>query len=121
MATLDLSDAFDPSFLTDVLVKRPSLQLSPSGIYEEVGFSVWGMRAVVLPQSTQPTHSEVNDLTTGGLELYVMQGIEPKMQLKPADTIIWSGEEYRIDLMEDYGHYGQGFYRVICTKIFIQR
>lgn len=121
MATLDLSDAFDSSFLTDVLVKRPALQLSPSGEYEEAGFSVWGMRAVVIPQSSQPTHSEVNDLTTGGLELYVMYGVEPKMQLEPADFIIWCGEEYRIDLMEDYGNYGQGFYHVVCTKTFIQR
>ena len=121
MATLDLSDAFDSSFLTDVLVKRPALQLSPSGEYEEAGFSVWGMRAVVIPQSSQPTHSEVNDLTTGGLELYVMCGVEPKMQLEPADFIIWCGEEYRIDLMEDYGNYGQGFYHVVCTKTFTQR
>lgn len=114
MASLDVSDAFDPSFYTTVLLKQQRTALDSEGVYYEIGFSVIGIKAVVIPGAKAPTGAETNNYITGSITVYTKFPLSAPTPTEPPAYIIYQNQEYRISTVSDFGIYGAGFYTAIC-------
>lgn len=114
MALLDLSDAFDASFLERVLLKQTNRRLDDKGEWVEVGFSVIAIDAVVLPFTSEVTGSEMNTYLNEAIRVYSTSPLMHQSSDEFGYSILYNNKEYRIDSVEDYQHFGAGFSVATC-------
>ena len=113
MASLDVSDAFDSSFLDTVWVKQSKLGVGPDGKWEEQGFSVVAIPAVVLPLSREPTATDPNAYIVDSIEVYS----KSPLLTSEATYVLHNNAEYRVDSVADYTNVVAGFKRAVCRLV----
>ncbi len=117
MPTLDVSEAFDPSFYDTFIVIRKSQGVSIKGRAEHTEKHL-NAQGVVMAASP-------NDMLRVPESAYMNKGISIVTQTKlqgpspgyAADELIWGGERFVVHIVNDYSHYGRGFIEVIATAI----
>jgi hypothetical protein len=122
MATLDVSEAFDPSFLDVVTVLRRPLNVDPHGrgVTTVVPFSIMAVVVAASPSDLQrlPEGEHMNK----AISVYSMQEIQgPAIDevgsFTHPDQLIWHGSLYVVRFLEDYSGYGRGFVHALATSM----
>lgn len=116
MATLDVSAAFDPSFLTPFYVKRPRRVLNDVGEWQTTGFSLQKMLGVVTPLTSNPLMNPANGFISEGIKISTQEKLEHQTEVKPADELVYNNRHYQVMTVEDYSKFGAGFY-VITAQL----
>jgi hypothetical protein len=125
MPTLDLSDAFDESFLDDITVVRQDYFVDQYGRVQVVP-RTFSIRAVV-------TAASPNDLSRVPEEEYMNKSIQVAAindqnadgsavlqgpsEFNLPDEIIWHGSKFIVRTLDDYSGYGRGFIQVVAVSI----
>jgi galactose-6-phosphate isomerase len=125
MPTLDVSDAFDGSFLDDITVVRQTQIVDQYG-WVTVTPRVFSIKAVVVAASP-------NDLARLPEEEYMNKAIsvaaiadqnsdgsavlQGPSDLTLPDEIIWHGSRFIVRTVDDYSGYGRGFVNVTAVSI----
>lgn len=123
MPTLDVNDAFDPSFLDDVTVIRhfPTLTNQGRRVDNQMAFSI---RAVVTASSPDDLQysPEVEFMSKAitvcaqadqYTDRAVLQGPGPGTA---ADELLWHGSSFRVSSIQDYAGYGRGFIQAVAIS-----
>ena len=122
MATLDVNDAFDPSFWTDITVLRRGIQVDAHGRGEVTETSM-PTRAVVIAASPNDLNrlpeAEIQQKTISVYAPFRFQGAAVDSfgnEMHP-DMILWNGGTFLVRLLDDFSNYGRGFTHAIATSI----
>jgi hypothetical protein len=117
MPTLDVSEAFDISFMDDFTVLRRVETINQRGrlVYGEQRFGATGVVVPTSPNDLQrlPDYQYMNK----AISIYTqcqLQGPSPGYQ---PDEILWHGSQYIVRAVDDYAGYGRGFLMCICLSI----
>ncbi|HEY0724176.1 MAG TPA: hypothetical protein VGD41_09365 [Pyrinomonadaceae bacterium] len=122
MPTLDVSDAFDPSFWDEIKVRRRQQIISETGRVSTIN-STFSMQAVVTPASPADLQ-RLTDYQHMGKAISIYS-ITPRLQ-GPAvvnggetqpDQIEWHGSVYLVRLVEDWAGFGAGYVHTIAESI----
>lgn len=112
-ALLDVSDAFDIQFLSDIIIKRYDIRLNDEGEYEQIGFTAKKMKAVVIPNDAQASVNQTHYNVSDSIQAYIKaQKINIQTEITPSDYIVYAGKEYKITGVGNF-LYGKGFVRVL--------
>lgn len=123
MPTLDVSEAFDPSFWDQITVLRRVQGLSQTGRVQ-ITTTTFTMQAVVVAASPNDLQ-RVPDYQHMGKAISVYS-ITPRLQGPAIDTagvqtqpdhIVWHGSTFVVKLLEDYSGYGRGFTHVVAESV----
>lgn len=114
-AVFDVSEAFDPLFYTDIVIKRYKLRLNEDGEYEKVGFSAQRMRAVVIPNDARASTDQSNFNVTESIQVYIKRASNLNIQteITPSDYIVYDDKEYKVTAAAAF-LYGRTFVRVLA-------
>lgn len=118
MPVLDVSDAFDPSFMDAITVTRRVQGVDNFGRATVVVESVTpDVPAVVGPSSPTdiqrlPEGSYMNKAITI-ITQHKLQGPSPGYY---PDLVTWSGADYIVASLDDFSRYGQGFISVVAVS-----
>lgn len=114
-ASLDLSDAFDASFFTDVVIKRYKIRVNDEGETEKIGFTAARIKAVVIPNDSTASNSQNNYNVTSSIQVYIKAGPNLNIQtsITPSDYIVYDGNEYKVTSAAAF-KYGKSFIRVLA-------
>jgi galactose-6-phosphate isomerase len=117
MPSLDVNDAFDPSFLDTIVVIRQYQTVNDKG---RVIIQTKAMSTLAVVTAASP-----NDLAfvpefqhqNKAISIYTpfrLQGVSPETV---ADTILWHNAEYSVNFLEDYSGYGRGFVHAVAVSV----
>jgi hypothetical protein len=117
MPTLDVSEAFDPSFMDCFTVVRRTEIIGQYGrpTTSEKRFEAIG---VVVPSSPNdlerlPEIQYMNKAIT----IYTQCRLQgPSAGYQP-DEVVWHGSQFMVRALDDYSGYGRGFIMVVCISI----
>jgi hypothetical protein len=117
MPTLDVNDAFDPSFIDTFTVLRRVQVLNQYGRID-IQIQQFEADGVVVPTSPNDLQ-RLPDLQymNKSISIYtqcLLQGPTPGHQ---PDEILWHGSQFIVRSLDDYSGYGRGFLMVICVSV----
>lgn len=114
-ALLDVSDAFDPLFYSDIVIKRYKLRLNDEGEYEKIGFTARRIKAVVIPNDARASTNQANFNTTESIQVYIKRSSNLNIQteITPSDYIVYDNKEYKVTAAAAF-LYGTTFVRVLA-------
>ena len=123
MPTLDVGDAFDPSFLDDVTVIRHSSQINDKGrrVDNTTGFSI---RAVVVAASPDDLQRLPDvEYMNKAISVCAMSDqfsdkapLQGPSEFTAADELLWHGSSYVVMTIQDYSGYGRGFIQATAVS-----
>jgi len=119
MPTLDVADAFDPSFMDSFIVIRRTEAVNQYGrvVTTEQRFNSTGVVTATGPDDLQrlPEMQYMNKAIT----IYTRFKIQGPSDGYQADFILWHGSHFIVQTLDDYSGYinEQGFVTVNCTSI----
>jgi len=122
MPTLDVNDAFDPSFWDNITVIRRYAQVNQYGRVSvtEVPMSTRGVVVATSPDDLMrvPEH-EMMSKSISITSPFRFQGpsIDEAGNVTHPDHILWNNSVYVVRLLDDYSGYGRGFVHVVATSI----
>jgi len=123
MPTLDLTDAFDPSFWDTIKVRRRQQLISQTGRVSTSN-TTFEMQAVVTPASPSdlqrlPDYQQMGKAISIYSILPRLRG--PALNTDGSETqpdqIEWHGSLYVVRTIEDYAGYGQGYVHAIAETV----
>ena len=115
MAYMDMSDAFDPSFLEDFSVTRRQERIvdgrtvmSPSAI------AAYGTICAATP-------NQLNNLPDGrsaerGISIVTQYHLKCAEAGYQPDLVVWRGSQYQVASIDNYPHLGAGFFQVVAIS-----
>lgn len=117
MATLDVSDAFDESFLSTLTVYKCTVDLDDEGFWSKTLSDPYIIRVVKTPNEDKPKTDIQSDYKLKSIEVYSIDKLRNQNAIDAADIIEWNGQKYQVDSVEDYSNYGQGYYHIYASLI----
>ena len=117
MATLDVSDAFDESFLSTLTVYKCNVDLDAEGFWSKTLSDPYIIRVVKTPNEDKPKTDIQSDYKLKSIEVYSIDKLRNQNAIDAADIIEWNGQKYQVDSVEDYSNYGQGYYHIYASLI----
>jgi hypothetical protein len=122
MPTLDVSDAFDPSFWDDIVVVRRYTYMDEKGRVQ-VSERPISTRGVVVASSPNDLmrvpESEMMNKSISITSPFRFQGpaTDEVGTVTHPDHVLWNNSMYVVRALDDYSGYGRGFVHVVCTSI----
>jgi len=123
MPTLDVSDAFDSSFMDTIVVLRRQVVMDQTGRGQITKTTPMSIQAVVVAASPDdlarlPEGEHMNK----AISVYSMSRIQGPSRDEVGiythpDQILWHGSIYVVNVLEDYSGYGRGFVHAIATSV----
>jgi hypothetical protein len=122
MATLDVNDAFDLSFLDVVTILRRPLTIDQHGRGQATvkPLSITAVVTAASPADLQrlPEGEHMNK----AISIYPTQEIQgPAIDeigtVTHPDQVLWHGSLYVVRYLEDYSGYGRGFVHALATSM----
>lgn len=116
----DVSDAFDPTFLDQILVNRIDEQVDVHGRVIRT-ITQYATTAVVLattPDDLQRLPEE--EYTNKSISLYSpfrFQSVADPGSRQQPDEVLWHGSAYVVRLLDDYAGYGRGFTHAVAVSV----
>ncbi len=117
MATLDVSDAFDESFLSTLTVYKCTVDLDDEGFWSKTLSDPYIIRVVKTPNEDKPKTDVQSDYKLKSIEVYSIDKLRNQNAIDAADIIEWNGQNYQVDSVEDYSNYGQGYYHIYASLV----
>ena len=117
MATLDVSDAFDESFLSTLTVYKCTVDLDDEGFWSKTLSDPYIIRVVKTPNEDKPKTDIQSDYKLKSIEVYSIDKLRNQNAIDAADIIEWNGQKYQVDSVEDYSNYGQGYYHIYASLV----
>lgn len=117
MATLDVSDAFDESFLSTLTVYKCTVDLDDEGFWSKTLSDPYIIRVVKTPNEDKPKTDVQSDYKLKSIEVYSIDKLRNQNAIDAADIIEWNGQNYQVDSVEDYSNYGQGYYQIYASLV----
>lgn len=114
MANLDVTDAFDPSFLSSGAVIHRITKLDDEGVFIKTDGDKEDITAVFLPQNTKTTTAaEENEYIINSLSIFIpIKTVKLQTNISPADIILFNNVRYKVNEVDDYSYYGAGYIRI---------
>lgn len=114
MANLDVTDAFDPSFLSSGVVIHRIAKLDDEGVFIKTDGDKEDITAVFLPQNTKTTTAaEENEYIINSLSIFIpIKTVKLQTNITPADIILFNNIRYKVNEVDDYSYYGAGYIRI---------
>lgn len=117
MPTLDVNDAFDPSFIDTFVVTRRTEIVNQFGraTFTAQVFEATGVVVPTSPNDLQrlPEMQFMNK----SISIYTQENLQgPSPGMMP-DEILWHGSQFVVHALDDYSGYGRGFLMAICLSI----
>jgi hypothetical protein len=121
MATLDVNDAFDPSFLDIItVIRRPmSIDDHGRGQYTVKPMSISAVVTAASPADLQrlPEGEHMQKaISVYSTQLIQGPSIDEVGTVTHPDQILWHGSIYVVRYLEDYSGFGRGFVHAIATS-----
>lgn len=120
MPTLDVNDAFDPSFLDTFTVIRQYETVNDKGrvVLSTKAQTVSGVVTAASPNDLTfvPEYQHMNK----AISIYSPFPLQGVTNETVADTILWHGSEYTVNWLEDYTGYGRGWVHAVAVSITVQ-
>jgi hypothetical protein len=126
MPTLDVNDAFDPSFIDFITVYRITQTIDKNGRVVRFRRAFTNVQAVVTATSPDdlqrlPDYEMMNKSISVYCPEFRLQGPVRSggngvLQTQP-DEIYWHGSTFVVHSMQDYSGYGRGFTSAIAVSI----
>lgn len=120
MATLDVSDAFDESFLSTLTVYKCTVDLDAEGFWSKTLSDPYIIRVVKTPNEDKPKTDVQSDYKLKSIEVYSIDKLRNQNAIDAADIIEWNGQNYQVDSVEDYSNYGQGYYHIYASLVNVE-
>lgn len=119
MASIDVNDAFDASFISEFYYSKPSIALNEEGVYETKLSNYTVQLGVVLPNETShTTRDPANEYIIKSIKIYIPAYLlTHQTYIQPADVIYWSNQHYKVDEVRNYMQYGKGYTLIIAALI----
>jgi|SRR3954447_5796677 hypothetical protein len=124
MPTLDVNDAYDPSFMDDVTVVRRITTVNDKGrrVDTSTAFSIRAVVVVASPDDLQrlPDVEYMNKAISVSApsdqysDRAVLQG---PGETAAADELLWHGSSYLVMSIQDYSGYGRGFVQATAVSM----
>jgi hypothetical protein len=117
MADLDLSDAFDPSFLDDFVIVRQTETVNASGraVILETNIDATGVIGPTSPDDLQRLPE--GEYTNKAITIVSQTRIQGSSPGRKPDEILWHGSRYIVSALDDLTQYGTGFVQAIAVSI----
>lgn len=117
MPTLDLSDAFDPSFLDDLIVERSTESVDIHG-RTHASTTLVTIEGVVTATSPDdlvrvPEAEYMNKTIT----IYTQYRLRGPSEGIDSDVIQWHGSRFIVRAVDDFSGYGEGFVQAVCMAL----
>jgi hypothetical protein len=122
MPTLDVNDAFDPSFMDQITVSRITESVDQNGRVVRVPSTLTAL-AVVVPTSPNdlqrlPDEEYMNKAITIYSQFRLQGPVnDPVLGRTHPDEVIWHGSTFVVRALDDYSGYGRGFVMAIAVSI----
>ena len=125
MASLDVSDAFDPSFLTDFIVRRTMVDVNEHGEGEAVPIDITATGVVIGGFSASGPAGDGGlqragdgERSAGGLTVFTQFRLLTGDNAlgTTADEIVFDGVSYVVFSINDFAHFGAGFVQAVCSQ-----
>lgn len=113
---INVIDAFDHSFMTKLILKRPDVYLDELGIWRQGLVKERTFLGVVLPINSEPAMLASNNYISRAIEVYTATNLNHQTNDKPADIIRYNGYDYQVIQVSDYNEYG-GWVKVTAKLI----
>lgn len=119
MASLDVLDAFDPSFMDSGLMRiRLTQTVDTNGIASNAAVTT-AFAAVVVPKEGAnlvrlPDGSQVHETISVYAPRFDLQSQSAGLS---ADIVTWRGAQYTVKGVDGYAHFGAGFVNATCELI----
>jgi hypothetical protein len=123
MPTLDVNDAFDPSFMDTIVVVRRVQQINSKGRVQlvETARTVGAVVVAATPNDLErvPEQELMQKSIRVTSPQFRLQGpaIDEVGSTTLPDQILWHGSMFVVVALEDYSGYGRGFTSAICTSM----
>lgn len=123
MPTLDVNDAFDPSFMDSITVVRRIQQISNKGrvMLSETARTVAAVVIAASPNDLQrlPDYEMMNKAIRITSPQFRLQGpvVDELGNQTLPDQVLWHGSMYVVTSLDDYSNYGRGFTSVIAISM----
>ena len=122
MPLLDVNDAFDPSFMDDIVVIRRSQTINAvgRGVDTPQTFSAQAVVVAASPDDLQRVpEEEWMNKTISITTAFRLQGpaIDEAGNITDADQILWHNSVYVIRSLDDFSGYGRGFVNAVAVSI----
>jgi hypothetical protein len=116
MALLDVSEAFDVSFMEPVTIVRRT-QVLTNGFVSTTEVTLTA-QAVVMPASpTDLQRLPEAEWTNKAISVYSIDRLQGVTPTTLPDKVIWHGSNYVVADLQDFSHWGRGFVHAICTSM----
>jgi hypothetical protein len=122
MPTLDVSDAFDASFMDDIVVLRRSVSITSKGRTQvtEVPMSASAVVTAASPDDlARLPDSEYMNKAVSIYSQFRLRGPsrdEAGNETMP-DEILWHGSRYVVRALDDFSGYGHGFVSAVAVSV----
>lgn len=116
MASLDVTEAFDPCMMSDAIIIHRSATLNDEGVFVKNDDEQENFSAVILPNNTtKPTGEVENEYIVKSLSIFIPKKLAKiQTNIAPADIILWENVRYKVNEIKDYSFYGAGYLHVIA-------
>lgn len=113
MAKLDITKAFDRSFLERLILKDVIYNVDENGILKQDTISRTLFYGVVTPIDT---NTKQNGFVSDTIEIYTMADVTNATADKFATLIEYNDFVYRVINVQSFKNYGKGYYKVIAQN-----
>lgn len=118
MASIDVSDAFDPSFMdSGIICMRLTQTVDDQGVATDSAAPISFTGEVVPDEGANlirlPDGSRVRET----LSIYTMFQLRTQRAGMSADIVTWKGAQYTVAAVDDYMNYGRGFVVAKCELL----
>ncbi|MDD2775506.1 MAG: hypothetical protein PHU06_06095 [Gallionella sp.] len=117
MPFFDVSDVLlDPDFAQQFTVERFQQTVDENGraVNTPVKLTLVG---VIVPRPAILVQVEEGQRVIAKIEVYVAFRLTPGVGTVPADVVVYNQRYYRVESVDDFTDFGNGFNRVTCLEI----
>ena len=117
MALIDTSELLlDPDFTDTITVVRTTQSMGSNGRVTDTASLITGVVAVVQPasgalQRLLPETSRAE----GSIAVYTKYPLTQVTATLAADEILWGGVVYTVEVLNDFGNFGDGYKQAVCS------
>lgn len=115
MAYMDMSDAFDPSFLEDFsVIRRHERIVDGRTVVTPTTFEAYGTICAATP-------NQLNNLPEGrsaerGISVVTQLHLKCAEAGYQPDLLVWRGSQYLVTAIDNYPHIGVGFFQIVAVS-----
>ena len=119
MALLDVTAdvLYDPMFVDDITVVRSQRTVNAQGLTVDTPGQYYAVGSVQPSPGRDLEQLPEGERTGSFVTIVTTFRLFPLTATTAPDQVIWQGKSYRVQHVEDWSNFGQGFVSAICRLI----